>query len=1334
MYIQAPLKSGKTAYLAEKFAELLASGVKSSEILVIVQNSYKKKVFLELLNHKLKEKKIFGTSELNVHTFNGIVFNSIKRNWAIVEEILPEVYGKKEILPNLCGLDVSELIIKKCIKKINSKEKLEDSLRDYRSHRNLKHQLLRRLSLITNNLLDKDEIEDRSAVLNEQMGKQAQETINEYKKLSNKYRTFDNLKQISTFFHLLERGKIDFKEINYIFVDDYDELAYSAQQFVKLIIRDVKSFYIAADTEGSTRRGYLCANPQGFEEIKEFIPSEILELQCKNEIYNDANQLFKAILENKSANFKNIKLIENSIRYVEMLEQIFTKISFLLKNKKYSPNDLAIIAPYVDDTLKHTLKEFFEKENIPYQLLTGSKKIFDNILVFGTVIILQLINQEWQFEPKKFEIRSLLTGMMGLSTVDMFEIMECYAEKHFLPDNAFLNKEMPQKYTVLVALIKDLKENKKKLSIQVERIFTEIILPELDENADLEDFNRMLKSLIEFEKLMETTKDKVFSIKDWIILIKDTVVSDNPSSAPDLKENTLKIATPQKLIDLEVSSKIQIWLDISSNNWLREDTGTLYNSWVFNKNWCDTKYTPQIHRKLTLQKTAHVLRKLALLSQQEIWLYASQLDLAGNENEGGIEEYICEEKSVTEINFNFIPREDQREVLNYESGTMAISAVPGAGKTKILEALIIKLIKEGVNPESILVLTYMESAARNIRERIKTSCPNLLKFPAISTIHGLGLSIIKNGDNYSKVGLDADFEICDDTLKFKIMRDVFETLIKTEDLKQNLFNFDYPSAISQAKFLKITPEKIAQFLHNKKREDFGELYDFYPVYSLYQEILKDRNIVDFDDLLVLSVDLVKNFPEIREHFQDKFAYIIEDEAQDSSEVQQELFKILSEKHGNLIRCGDPNQAITSSFSNSDVRGFVDFIDNAEKIVCMDHSQRCADEVFYLANSLVDYAKEEAASENAFVKMKIHPVKGKNPDTKDCLHFDIYETPEEEKLKVFEEVQKLRKSGYKFSIGILLRSNPSVIEWAEFLDAREVPYICYSESVAQKKVFRFIKSLLEVLNNPWDNQLVKSLYEEFVKIGAIPYEFDCLHFIEKSGSPFVTFSREELSPENLRFFQDEIMKWLAKSYLSPEEIITDLATAYFTNVIDKSNARIIGLLVSRFRRYDTDNEINKSVNLPEIIDYLRELGYKKSLNGVKFFNEIESDSDKSEFVQIMTVHKAKGLEFDAVFMPEMQEAKNGFPISSHLIRIGTRERLINQLKLIINNNIPFDELKKEIINEHLRLIYVGITRAIHYLYMSGNKKSKYSWEKKENYSPSKVLEYFMKNRERIVNNG
>ena len=171
------------------------------------------------------------------------------------------------------------------------------------------------------------------------------------------------------------------------------------------------------------------------------------------------------------------------------------------------------------------------------------------------------------------------------------------------------------------------------------------------------------------------------------------------------------------------------------------------------------------------------MRKLALCAKDKIFCYSSLFDSNGIENYGALEDFIVvensqEQEDTEQRTFKIIPREDQKPVLDYSSGKMGISAVPGAGKTTILLALIIKLLERGINPERIFVLTYMDSAARNFRERIKNVRKNSSRLPNISTIHGLALRILKENGNYEKLGLSSDFEICDDSQRNRMLREI----------------------------------------------------------------------------------------------------------------------------------------------------------------------------------------------------------------------------------------------------------------------------------------------------------------------------------------------------------------------------------------------------------------------------------------------------------------------------------------------------------------------------------------------------------------------------------
>ncbi|MDE6137831.1 MAG: ATP-dependent helicase, partial [Candidatus Gastranaerophilales bacterium] len=417
-------------------------------------------------------------------------------------------------------------------------------------------------------------------------------------------------------------------------------------------------------------------------------------------------------------------------------------------------------------------------------------------------------------------------------------------------------------------------------------------------------------------------------------------------------------------------------------------------------------------------------------------------DSNGVENYGGIEPYIVTNQVDEDIEadvpkFKIVPRDDQKPVLDYESGYMGISAVPGAGKTTILLALIIKLLERGINPERIFVLTYMDSAARNFRERIKNVRKNSSKLPNISTIHGLALRILKENGNYEKLGLSADFEICDDSQRGRILREIAAKL-KIEQKTAEEFD----RAVSVFKFGGGELKSETSDMKLKKFKMF---------FNAYQESLKEFNLIDYDDMLTGSVRILKENPDILAHYQEICEYIIEDEAQDSSGVQQELITLLSGKYKNIIRCGDVNQSITATFSNADVEGFRRFITENNNVT-MNCSQRCTKDVWRFANILVESSSCKPESANSFFKMFMQPVEGKNPEpcgVGPAVVGELFDSGVEEKNYVLRIIKETLAKHPDYTVGILLRNNYQVANWQNLIENSGLKVITRNQCLEQK---------------------------------------------------------------------------------------------------------------------------------------------------------------------------------------------------------------------------------------------------------------------------------------------
>ena len=1264
----------RTKVLVDKYLELISEGVKPSEILVLVQNSTLKKQFS---NKVLEEINVNAIEKLNIHSFSSIVYNTLIENWCFIENAIPS--EKHFILPNLVGLEVSQFLLKDILKKVEVK--------GYNSKKSLLHQIFRRYSLIGHNNLTNEEVKERSKILKEAFAEDADIIIKKLLSSTLKNRSLDYLRQILIFNHVYKHTNY-FKNIKYLLVDDADEMTPVCFDFITYLKPQLKDWLICFDSLGSSRCGYLSADTSIEHKLKKVFQEEVVNPDeqphsLNSSFHSQGNDfaqgeiIFSNILEDKHERLKNFTLTSLSKR-AEILDYTIEKIQNLFK-KNILPKDIAIITPLQDDMLHFTLQENL-KCNLLF--LSGSEKLIDNPLVKASLNILKLM---LEIEISEMELRVILSEYVGIPIKYCHKILEVYNQSGLLPmmELEYYNDKY-QKFYEAFEKVKDKVVNGKcKLSNAVYEMFYAVV-SYVDKNK-INKFNFFIKQLKDFESVLGW-KNVIERAEEIVVQIENSIIAENPNTTLDIKEKDLIIATPQKIIDNKISTNYQFWLDVSHSDWVKNDTGPLYNAWVMQADWTKDEYTIEDDIFLSKQKIARILRKLLLLAKEHVWACSSLFDPTGAENLGGIEDYLAggddivqeEEKKV----FKIIPRDDQKPVLNYKSGSMAISAVPGAGKTTILLALIIKLINRGVVPTNIFVLTYMDSAARNFRERIKNMCPNSTLLPNISTIHGLALKIIKENSNYERLNLSSDFDICDDTQRMRIIKGIVGKFTKTE-----IEEFDRAISV-----LKLQEGNIDTPSSDKKIEKFKTFF------REYQAQLREANVIDYDDILIMSVRLLENNPDILEHYQNICEYIIEDEAQDSSGVQQRLIGLLSGKHKNLIRCGDINQAITTTFSNADVEGFRAFIKNADTTVEMNHSQRCTQDVMTLANNLVNFGNEILPK--AFYTSYMQGVKGRNPESENAIYSKVFENIFAEKNFVLKEIKNILTRNKNATIGILLRNNYQVATWANFINDSGLKTITRSDSLGQKGVFNTIFSILKFIQKPFDNETLAETYESLSGLGF--YRQRLQLEIRNSETPFIEKSGDEIESASLSQFLWDMQYWLNSSTLPLEELVIRIGLFYYTSDIEKSNVYLIATLVKR---------LNASGKFDLTLQRLEELSKKPSLSGFKFFSEEEDKDAMRGKVQIMTLHKSKGDEFEYVFLPEMAE-KN--------LSIDVEQASLKKSSLFMEEVKSFNpkynrkselELKEFNSEESLRLLYVAITRAQKKLYITTSAKAK-GWGNKE----------------------
>ena len=1133
--------------------------------------------------------------------------------------------------------------------------------------------------MIVQNHLSNEQIQERSKILKESFADDAELIIKKLLSSTLKSRSLDYLRQTLIFNHVYKHTDY-FKNIKYLLVDDADEMTPVCFDFISYLKPQLKDWIICFDSLGSSRCGYLSADTSIECKLIHLFNEDV---QTDKNIFSQGEIIFSNILENKHERLENFTLTSLSKR-AEILDFTIEKIQNLFK-KNIPASDITIITPLQDDMLRFTLEENL-KHSCNLMFLSGSEKLIDNPLVKASLGILKLM---LGIEISEMDLRVILSDYLGIPLKYCCPIFEGYKKTGGFPPISleFYN----EKYQKFIEVFEEVKEKNTKLSTKVFDLFYKLV--DFADETKINKFNFFIKQLRDFESVLGV-KTVIERADEIITQIENSIIAENPSTTLEIGENDLVIATPQKIIDNKISSKYQFWLDVSHSDWVKTDTGPLYNAWVFQADWTKDEYMVEDDIFLAKQKTARILRKLLLLAQEHVWACSSLFDPSGVENLGGIEDYLAGEANEDDNNakpvFKITPRDDQKPVLDYKKGSMAISAVPGAGKTTILLALIIKLIERGVIPTNIFVLTYMDSAARNFRERIKNMCPNTTLLPNISTIHGLALKIIKENSNFERLNLSADFDICDDTQRMRIIKGITGKFTKTEA-------DEFDRAIS---VLKLQEGDISKPSSDKKIEKFKTFF------KEYQAQLREANLIDYDDILIMSVKLLENNPDILEYYQNICEYIIEDEAQDSSGVQQRLIGLLSGKHKNLIRCGDINQAITTTFSNADVEGFRRFIAEADTTVEMNHSQRCTQDVMTLANNLVNFGNEILPK--AFFTSYMQGVTGKNPVSENAIFSRVFENAFAERNFVLKEIKNILTRNKNATIGILLRNNYQVASWAGFINDAGLKSITRSESLGQKGVFNTIFSILKFIQNPFDNEVLVSTYETLADLGF--YKQRLQLEIRASEKPFIEKDGDDIESAALAQFLWDMQYWLNSSTLPLEELVIRIGLFYYTSDIEKSNVYLIAILVKR---------LNASGKFDLTLQRLEELAKKPTLSGFKFFSEEEDKDAMRGKVQIMTLHKSKGDEFEYVFLPEMAEKNLSIDVSKAKTKASTI--FMEEVRAFNPSYKSKSELELREFNseESLRLLYVAITRAQLKLYITTSAKAK-GWGNKETEQEPSVI--------------
>lgn len=583
----------------------------------------------------------------------------------------------------------------------------------------------------------------------------------------------------------------------------------------------------------------------------------------------------------------------------------------------------------------------------------------------------------------------------------------------------------------------------------------------------------------------------------------------------------------------------------------------------------------------------------------------------------------------------------QREALSHTEGPLLILAGAGSGKTRVITHKFAYLVREkGFSPSSILTVTFTNKAADEMKERISSLLPDGLNRCWIGTFHSQCNRILRN--EISVLGYRPSFVIYDEGDRYSLLKHILKELKIYEALYRGV-----ASRISALKSTLVGPD---EFLSSG--DGFGFDEKLAKVYVRYQDELKRCNALDFDDLIMLTVRIFSEYPDILQKYHDKFTYILVDEFQDTNHAQYRLVKLLASLNRNISVVGDDDQSIYR-FRGAEIENILNFekdFDEA-RLIKLEQNYRNTQNILDVSGSVI--------ARNLARKDKTLWTERGNGDS---IGYFWLSSEEEEAKYVAEIIQKTYlKGSYDYGdIAVLYRTNMQSRAIEEALRKERIKYrVIGGVSFYERKEVKDVIAYLRLAVNRHDNVSLRRVINT-----------------PSRGIGVATLNKIEQESKKKDISLYEAINGLCSSKACSQGVLVRLAS--FIKLLDKisdlsrSSASEAIKAVIEHTGYADGLDEERVQNIAELIASAGERDLSEFLDGISLITKLdESASDNS--VSLMTLHMAKGLEFPVVFI------------------VGLEEGLIPYFKSFDSE----DELCEE-----RRLLYVGMTRAKDLLYLTG----------------------------------
>ena len=602
----------------------------------------------------------------------------------------------------------------------------------------------------------------------------------------------------------------------------------------------------------------------------------------------------------------------------------------------------------------------------------------------------------------------------------------------------------------------------------------------------------------------------------------------------------------------------------------------------------------------------------------------------------------------------------QKEAVLATEGPCLVIAGAGSGKTKVLTHKIAYLLSEkNVKPWNILSITFTNKAANEMKQRVEKLVGEASQEMWLGTFHSICVRILRRF--IDRIGFDTTFLIFDSTDQ----RTLVKECIKSMRLDDKLFtDRSVLSEISNGKNDMLEP-KAYQVKYNGdfRKEKIGK------VYELYQKKLKENNALDFDDIINYTIKILTENPDVLEYYTEKFKYVLVDEYQDTNKAQFMLVSILASKYGNITVVGDNDQGIYS-FRGADITNILNFEKDfpGSKIVKLEQNYRCTGNILKAANAVIKN------NENKYdKKLWTENEEGKLP----C----IYKAEDEydEASYIVKQINMLKMEEYlKLSDFVILYRMNSQSRAIEDIFRREnIPYkIIGGLKFYERKDIKDIIAYLRLIFNTSDNLSLKRIINE-PKRGIGKTSLDNIQDIsDKTGKSMYEiikyaeqYELNRVKENSIQFVEviEELRKQVNQIPIS-ELIKLTLNKTGYVKALENENT-----IEAESRIQNLEEFLTVAIEFEE---QMAENTLAEFLESISLTSDIDNMEESEDTVTLMTLHSAKGLEFPVVFLVGMEEG-------------------------IFPGYKSIEEIKE--LEEERRLFYVGITRAMQYLYLTCAKR-------------------------------